>query len=115
MSTDRIKDLTKLWVAEAMQEGSIDDHLLVDPKCDIGKEADPSNRYTLIHNANFHVDVIPTIHYTYPAGVSMLEDGADYHEAASGSRRKWKTRTVVAEDLDRETAIKTANEYALQN
>ncbi|MEK6939521.1 MAG: hypothetical protein AABX31_02225 [Nanoarchaeota archaeon] len=115
MNTDKKIDLTKLWVAEPMTKGSIDDHILVHPKCDIGKEADLSNRYTLIHKANFHLDVIPTIHYTYPEGTSMLEDGTDYHTAASQSNRRWNTRITVAEDLDRESAITTAKEYAVQN
>lgn len=113
--TDKKVDLTQLMVAGPMQEGSIDDHVEVAPKYNIGREADPNIKYYVFHFADFHVDVIPIVHYTYPAGVSMLEDGSDYHIAASHSNREWKKKIIVAEDLDQETAIRKAKEYGLAN
>ena len=106
--TDTKIDLTKLLIAGPMNEGSIDDHIETYPETGSG-------RYILVHRADFNVDIIPTVQYTYPVGVSMLEDGSDYHRAASYSKREWRKIIVVAKDLDRENAIKAGKEYAAQH
>ncbi len=80
-------------IANSMDRGSIDDHVLVHQKCGHMLESGHKGsaeacefKWRVLCQAGFHVGPIPTVNYE--GSFSMLEDGARYHEAAAYSTRR---------------------------